>query len=192
MKTNCSAEDSCQAIPAYDSLSVFTNLMLVILMISGCIRDNNEDKALEPVRHDHIQPSWISETPLVFIGNWDAMPVFKHRLGGNPTWQQAAYYREHTDEAVKKYKELGVTMMIIHFYKGFGLEAEKEHMDEAQNLASICRQNGLKVGVYVGSTIGYETFLLEKPEAAERLVPDYLGQPVVYGDQTFRKRVYFN
>jgi hypothetical protein len=37
----------------------------------------------------------------------------------------------------------------------------------------------------------YETFLLEKPEAKEWLVPDYLGQPVIYQNQTFRKRVYF-
>ena len=37
------------------------------------------------------------------------------------------------------------------------------------------------MGAYVGSTLHYETFLLEKPEAQEWLVPDYLGQPVIYG-----------
>ena len=47
------------------------------------------------------------------------------------------------------------------------------------------------MGVYIGSTIAFETFLSEKPEAAEWFVPDYLGKPVVYGNQTFRKRVYF-
>jgi sugar phosphate isomerase/epimerase len=106
---------------------------------------------------DHHQPSWISETPLVFIGDWDAMPIFRRRIGGNPAWQEEAYNKEHSDEMVKKYKEMGVTMMLLHFYKGFGLEAEKEHIEEAKQLAAICKQNGLKVGVYVGSTIGYET-----------------------------------
>jgi hypothetical protein len=47
------------------------------------------------------------------------------------------------------------------------------------------------VGVYVGSTIAYETFLLEKPEAESWFVPDFMGRPVFYDDQTFRKRVYF-
>ena len=45
--------------------------------------------------------------------------------------------------------------------------------------------------MYVGSTIMYETFLSEKPEAKEWFVQDYLGKPVIYDHQTFRKRVYF-
>jgi len=174
------------------TLRVFAPSWLIILLIlSACVQVKNEDRDTKTVVSSHTQPLWISETPLVFIGNWDAMPVFRRRVGGNPAWQEDAYKKEHTEEAVKKYKEMGVTMMLLHFYKGFGLEAEKEHIEEAKRLASICRQNGLKVGVYVGSTVGYETFLLEKPEAADWLVPDYLGNPVLYGDQTFRKRVYF-
>ena len=174
------------------TLRVFApSWLIIILILSACAQVKNDDKVVNVLPGVHSQPSWISETPLVFIGNWDAMPIFRRRVGGNPVWQENTYLKEHSEEAVKKYKEMGVTMMIIHFYKGFGLEAEKEHIEEAKHLTSICKQNGLKVGVYVGSTIGYETFLAEKPEAAEWFVPDYLGQPVVYGDQTFRKRVYF-
>lgn len=165
--------------------------LIVLLILSACIQIKNEDPAVTVLTIDHPHPSWISETPLVFIGNWDAMPLFRRRVGGNPSWQEEAYKREHTEEAVKKYKEMGVTMMLLHFYKGFGLVAEKEHIEEAKRLASICKQNGLRVGVYVGSTIGYETFLLEIPEASEWFVPDFMGKPVLYGDQTFRKRVYF-
>lgn len=164
---------------------------IILLILTACVQVKNEDKTVTVLPVDHPQPSWISETPLVFIGNWDAMPIFRKRVGGNPDWQEDAYKREHTEEAVKKYKEMGVTMMLLHFYKGFGLEAEREHIEEAKHLASICKQNGLKVGVYVGSTIGYETFLLEKPEAEEWFVPDFEGKQVLYGDQTFRKRVYF-
>ena len=118
------------------------------------------------------------------------MPIMKRRVGGNPVWQEDEYYKGHTEEAVKKLKDVGVTMYKIHFYKGFGLEAEKEHIEDAKKLAALCKQYGIKVGVYIGSTVGYETFLLEKPEAQEWFVPDYMGQPVVYFDQTFRKRVY--
>ena len=87
---------------------------------------------------------------------------------------------------------MGVTMAVIHFYKGFGIEAEKEHMEDAKLLAQLCKKQGIRVGVYIGSTVGYETFLLEQPQAQEWFVPDYLGNPVRYGGtQTFRKRVYF-
>ena len=135
--------------------------------------------------------SWITQYPLVFIGNWDAMPFFRRRVGGNPVWQEENYYNEHTEEGVKKWKDMGVTMAILHFYKGFGIAAEKEHMEEAEKMAVLCRKNGLKVGAYIGSTVGFETFLLEKPEAKKWFVPDYMGVPVRYGNQTFRKRVYF-
>lgn len=137
------------------------------------------------------RPSWISQTPLVFIGNWDAMPIFRRRVGGNPVGQEENYQKDHTEEQVKKFKDMGVTMAILHFYKGFGLEAEKEHIEDARRMTLLCKKNGLRVGAYIGSTIGFETFLLEKPEAKEWFVPDYLGLPVRYGNQGFRKRVYF-
>jgi len=119
------------------------------------------------------------------------MPIFRRRVGGNPTWQEDDYRKEHTEETARKLKDLGVTMAIIHFYKGFGLEAEKEHEEDARKLAALLHKYGIRVGVYIGSTVAYETFLLEKPEAEEWFVPDFLGKPVFYDDQTFRKRVYF-
>ena len=83
-------------------------------------------------------------------------------------------------------------MAMIHFYKGFGLEAEKQQLDDAKKLAALCKKHGLRIGVYIGSTIAYETFLPEVPEAQSWFVPDYNGQPVSYGGtQTYRKRVYF-
>jgi hypothetical protein len=91
---------------------------------------------------------------------------------------------------VNKLKELGVTLAIIHFYKGFGLAAERPHINDAIRLAALCHRSDIKVGVYVGSTVAYETFLLEKPEAEEWFVPDYMGKPVTYGRQVWRKRVH--
>ncbi len=138
------------------------------------------------------QPTaWIENLPLVIVGNWDDAPLFSRRRGGGEEWQREEYRQEHTDETVKKLQALGVTMAIIRFYKGFGLAAEREHIEDARRLAALCHGRGIKVGVYVGSTIMYETFLLEKPEAKDWFVPDYLGRPVIYDHQTFRKRVYF-
>jgi hypothetical protein len=135
--------------------------------------------------------SWLKSTPFVAVGSWDDMPIFFRRVGGQATWQEADYRSEHTEATVRKLKDLGVTMAIIDFFKGFGLEAEAEHIGLARKTAGLLHQHGIRVGLYVGSTIAYETFLLEEPSAQEWFVPDYLGRPVIYGDQTFRKRVYF-
>lgn len=166
-------------------------LCLVLLASIGCKSGNEVSNIV--IKQDRYlpRPQWIPDYPIAFIGNWDAMPIFRRRVGGNPVWQEEDYKKEHTDAAVKKFRDLGVTMAVIHFYKGFGLKAEEEHIEEAKKLAALCKQNGLKVGTYIGSTVGYETMLLENPDAASWFVPDYQGQPVRYGNQTFRKRVYF-
>lgn len=137
------------------------------------------------------RPNWLKTEPLIIVGSWDDMAIFRRRVGGNPVWQEEDYARSHTEEAVQKLKDLGVTMMVIHFYKGFGLDAEREHQEDARKVTAWCKKHGLRVGVYIGSTIGFETFLIEKPDAESWFVRPFLGRPVLYGDQTFRKRVYF-
>ncbi|MCW5980905.1 MAG: beta-galactosidase trimerization domain-containing protein [Bryobacteraceae bacterium] len=137
------------------------------------------------------RPPWLGQEPLVIAGNWDSMPIFQRRVGRAPVWHDEDYRREHSEETVLKLKELGVTMAVIHFYKGYGLEAEKEHMEDARKLAALCKKHGIRVGVYVGSTVAYETFLHERPDITEWFVPRHLGRPVIYFDQSFRKRVYF-
>ena len=92
------------------------------------------------------QSAWIEEWPLVIVGNWDDAPIFRRRHGGTWTWQEDDYHREHTEETVRKLKELGVTMAIIHFYKGFGLAAERQHIQRRQEigrpLPSVRNQGG--------------------------------------------------
>ncbi|HKT12923.1 MAG TPA: hypothetical protein VJW77_13965, partial [Terriglobia bacterium] len=135
--------------------------------------------------------AWLKNSPFVAVGSWDDMPIFFRRVGGYGTWEEATYRSEHTEATVEKLKDLGVTMAIIDFFKGFGLQAEAEHINLARKMSGMLHQHGIRVGLYVGSTVAYETFLLEEPSAGEWFVPDYLGRPVIYGDQTFRKRVYF-
>jgi len=173
------------------NLPLYVGIILLLFVTSAQSQTHVAKKIALKYGNALPRPAWISQEPLVFVGNWDSEFIFRHRRGSDPLWQQEDYDRQHREEAVKKLKEMGVTMAIIHFYKAFGLEAEKEYIEDAKKLAVLCKQNGLRVGVYVGSTLGYETFLLEKPEARKWIVPDFLGQPVVYGDQTFRKRVYF-
>jgi hypothetical protein len=160
-------------------------------MISAAGFDLNAEQGIRASGEPIPAPAWLKSEPLIIVGNWDSMAIFRRRVGGNPTWQEDDYRKEHTEETVRKHRDLGVTMAIIHFYKGFSLEAEKEHEGDARKLAALLHKYGIRVGVYIGSTIANETFLLEKPEAEDWFVPDFLGRPVFYDDQTFRKRVYF-
>ncbi len=171
-------------------------LIILVLLCTNCTtkkEDNKSQVQKEVVTNEPLpRPDWLKQEPIIITGSWDDMPIFRRRVGGNPVWQEDDYMKGITDEAVQKLKEMGVTMCVIHYYKAYGLEAEKEHMETSKKLASLCKKYGIRVGVYIGSTVAYETFLLEKPEAEEWFAPDYLGTPVRYGGtQTFRKRVYF-
>lgn len=136
-------------------------------------------------------PRWLSDRPLVLAGCWDDFPLFQKRVGGISTSLNELYRRQGSDATISALKQAGVTLGMIHFFKGFGLKAEHDHIEVARQLAQKLKANGIRVGLYVGSTIGYETFLLERPDAQSWFVPDYLGHPLYYGDQTFRRRVYF-
>jgi len=157
-------------------------LIVLALFLAGGTAAAEERKA---------RPEWLAKEPLITVGNWDSMPFFARRVGGQSVDMEQDYARQHTEDAVRKLKDLGVTMAVIHFYKGFGLKAEAPQLEDAKKLAALLKKNGLRVGVYVGSTMGYETFLAERPDAAQWLVPDFLGHPLFYANQEFRKRVYF-
>jgi hypothetical protein len=137
-------------------------------------------------------PAWLAETPLILSGNHDSIPVFMRRRGGGMVGADKEQFELAHDEAfARKIKAAGITLWITWYYKGFGIEVEKEYMEITKNFVPILKKYGIKVGVYIGSTMAYETFLVEKPDAQDWIVPDYLGRPVIYFDQTFRKRVYF-
>ena len=160
---------------------------LFMLLTSTCFAQKTTEKYTQMLP----RPSWIADYPMVFVGNWDLKPLFRQRLGANPVWLDERYKQENTEARVKKFKEMGATMLMVNFYKGFGLNAEKEEIDNARKLAAWCKKYGLKVGAYIGATMAYETFLVEQPEAKNWTVPDFMGLPVTYGSQTFRKLVYF-
>ncbi|MCK9413281.1 MAG: hypothetical protein M0Q53_13340 [Prolixibacteraceae bacterium] len=180
-----------RTIRIFSGQLLYLLIFLTIFLAGSCTGQIDKQKSEIPAKFIST-PSWMGKEPIVFVGNWDGLALFRRRVGGSPVWKDEDYIKEHSEEAVQKLKELGVTMAIIHFYKGFGLEAEKQQLEDSKRLAALCRKYGLRVGVYIGSTIGYETMLVEKPEAKEWFVPDYFGQPVRYdATQTFRKRVYF-
>jgi hypothetical protein len=74
-----------------------------------------------------------------------------------------------------KIKAAGITLWITYYYKGFGVKAEKEYLEITKNFVSILKKYGIKVGIDIGSTMAYETFLVERPDAQDWIVSDYVG-----------------
>lgn len=138
----------------------------------------------------HSTPAWLADGPLIITGSWDNTPIFRRRKGGNPHAADLNYARRYTKETAAKIKDYGVTLAIIDYYKAFGLKAELEYLQDAAPFVEACREYGIKIGVYVGSTIGFETFLLERPDAIGWFV-HIAGDRLFYPSQSFRNRFYF-
>ncbi len=113
-------------------------------------------------------------------------------------WQREYYDYQTSEDFIRSLAEAGITVYHIYCYKGFGFEAEKEHMDMAAKAAAIAHKYGMKVDTYVQwNTMAYETFFAEVPEAQTDLwyQVDVNGKPILltYGyQQSFRYRPCFN
>ena len=113
-------------------------------------------------------------------------------------WQREDYDYQTSEDFIRALAESGISVYHIYCYKGFGFEAEKEHMEEAAKAAAIAHKYGMKVDTYIQwNTMAYETFFVEVPEAKTDLwyQVDVYGKPILltYGyQQSFRYRPCFN
>lgn len=141
-----------------------------------------------PVPKNFDEPAWWDQG-VVFVGNWEPL-AFRLRHGGNlPVDIEDRYRREHTEETVLKLKEAGVNLIITHFYKmGFSTD----DVEGAKQLSELCHKHGMKIGTYIGGTMFAETLLRDVPEAKQWVRYDEHGEPVRYGEQTYRYRPDFN
>ncbi|MBI5686801.1 MAG: hypothetical protein HZC54_17170 [Verrucomicrobia bacterium] len=140
---------------------------------------------------DAKRPEWLRRDGIVMAGSWEPL-LFRVRRDGAPDYtptaeQRAAYEREHSPAMVAKLKSLGVNFVMMHCFKGGGFEAERESMADAVKFAKLCRDAGMRVGVYSdSSTLMWDLFFKEVPQAKDWIVLDPGGQPITYGKAAYR------
>jgi hypothetical protein len=120
--------------------------------------------------------TWLTHEPLDFL----------LRRGDHFDDEPARYARMIDPENIKRIADAGVVWSRIFFYKGFGLEYEKPHIDQAKIAADLMHQLGMKVSLYVGGTMFTETFYRETPEAVNWEQRDQWNHWIPYGLQTYR------
>ncbi len=137
------------------------------------------------------RPEWLRRDGIVMAGSWEPL-LFRVRRDGaegyTPTPEQrAAYECEQGPEMIARLKSLGVNFVMIHCYKGGGLEAERQSMADAVAFSKRCRDAGLRVGCYTYSgAFIWELFFKEMPDAKDWVVLNPDGSPVTYGKAAYR------
>jgi hypothetical protein len=159
--------------------------VLVVCSLTGLLRA--ESLTLPPDQ----RPEWLSRDGIVMAGSWEPLPFRVRRDGAanyTPTADQlAAYGREHSPEMVEQLKALGVNFVMMHCYKGGGLKAERQSMQDAVQFSRLCHDAGLRVGVYnYSGAFIWETFFEELPAARDWLLLDADGKPLPYSTHYWR------
>jgi hypothetical protein len=164
-------------------LSTFLAFLLASSLMTSCSHSGKpEPVSAAPIKD---RPEWLKEG-IVMVGNWEPL-TFRIRRGPRLPDEVKQWKLEHSEETVSKLKALGVTLMIANLHKGFGLKAEAQDIEDTRKLVEILHRHGMRGGGYVGSTMMYETFFLEEPEARNWVQVNELGRPTYYNsDQTFR------
>jgi hypothetical protein len=118
----------------------------------------------------------VLERPLVIAGSHEPL-IFRRRTGYASAYEAEGLARR------------GVTWVRSHFFKGFGLAAEREEIEMARRFVETCHRHGLKVELYTQfGTLQYEAFLAEEPGMLSWCAVGLDGQPwtITYGHHDFR------
>ena len=154
------------------SIPLRTTCTAILLVLTA--GDVRAETLTLPPQH---RPEWLQRNGIVMAGDWEPL-LFRVRRDGQPGYtptpeQLAAYEREHSPEMIARLKALGVNFVMMHCYKGAGLQAERQSMADAAQFAARCHEAGLRVGAYCHQrhhALG--VFFKEKPEAKEWAVLD--------------------
>lgn len=136
------------------------------------------------------RPSWLRK-PLLMVTNLEPLS-FRRRKGEARANEAELYEIEHSEPMIRKFAELGVNCYLTHFHKGFGLESEREEIENyTRKVVKLCKKYNIKVCGYIRSdNIFQETFLQSRPEASKWARIDQHGRNPGY--HYYRNYVCFN
>ena len=135
------------------------------------------------------QGAWL-QRGMIDAGGTHEPYIFIVRRGGQRLDARQISEYEQSEGLIEQLHRQGVEVFHTHLYKGFGMAAEKEGMEDTRNAVAIAHRLGMKVDTYIQwSSMMYETFFAEEPRATNWIERDIAGLPILitYGyQQSFR------
>src|ERR1700678_569654 len=121
------------------------------------------------------QGSWV-DRGLIDGGGSHEPYLFVVRRGGLRLDEKQPCEYQQSEELIRQLHSQGVEVFHTHFYKGFGMEAEREGREETRKAVDFAHSLGMKADTYLQwSTLMYETFFLEEPRAVNWIQRDVPG-----------------
>ena len=106
---------------------------------------------------------------------------------GNGAWLADWRKRLQRPETLRELQELGITLLVTRFFKGFGPKTESQEWEETRSFVHQAQSLGLKVwGYQQGGSLFGETLFRERPEAREWVAKTRDGRDLTWGASYFR------
>jgi beta-galactosidase GanA len=131
--------------------------------------------------------TWWQKEGLIKAGGWHPLSA-RLRCSVNCSEEEEEFYEwEHSEQRVKRMKELGMNLVIGQFDRGLGETDHEEDHEKARKLAELCHENGIHHGCYMANTVYFESVLKDHPDCEDWVVHTYDNRFVHYGgEQTYR------
>lgn len=120
--------------------------------------------------------TWLTHEPLIYL----------LRRGDHSDDEPERYARMIQPDNIRSMAAAGVQFGRIFFYKGFGLQYERPHIEQARRAASLMHELGMKVSLYVAGTMFTETLYHEEPKSESWEERDCWNHWIPYGIKTYR------
>jgi len=133
---------------------------------------------------------WVFREGIRAFGMWE--PLYFERMRGNcGDNQRQVYDFKRSRPFLEHLAKCGFNQVWFNWWKGYGLEHEKECQEQVARLFPVCKKLGLRAVCYHSfGSLTFDTLLQEKPDAVNWIVRTQQGQPtsrqVTY--QCFRYR----
>ena len=141
-----------------------------------------------------VQRDWVKRGLIDAGGSHEPYSFVVRRGGQRLDARQTCAYQQ-SEELIRGLHDAGVEVFHTHLYKGFGMDAEREEMEETRNAVAIAHRLDMKADTYIQwNSMMYETFFAEEPKAVDWIQRDVAGLPILlpYGyQQSFRYRPCF-
>ncbi|HUT37373.1 MAG TPA: alpha-amylase family protein [Planctomycetota bacterium] len=146
------------------------------------------------MRRPHKSAEWVFQEGIRVFGMWE--PLHFERMRGNVGDNQKLVYDfKRSRTFLQHLARRGVNQVWFNWWKGYGLEHERECQDQVARLFPVCRELGLRAVCYHSfGSLTFDTLLAEEPDAVNWITRTQAGQPtscqVTY--QCFRHRPCFS
>lgn len=104
---------------------------VIVFVLPALLAGLSHAQGIEPYKQRYPRPAWLDEGPIVAgMQSCDATLMLA-RSGREPrTWFKEDWANWTSEAQVKQWKQDGITLMILNFYRGFGLGIEKPQLDD--------------------------------------------------------------